>query len=75
MISFLLTIYFLLQITHNKKFQIIIYLFRNPIDRFEPHINFKYELRRNMLGNNLDKIYKSKGSFFALDICNYMMKL
>ena len=52
-----------------------IYLLRDPIDRFESHINFKYALRKNMIENDLNRICTSKGGDFALDIGNYAMQL
>lgn len=51
-----------------------IYILRDPIDRFESHINFIPQ-RRKILNSNLEKILDLPLGKLSLDIGNYAMQL
>ncbi len=52
-----------------------IYVIRDPIDRFESHINYKYSERKYIIKEELDKIIHFKNGWLALNIGNYAMQL
>lgn len=51
-----------------------IYIFRDPIDRFESHINYN-SYRRSMLERSLEEILNTRDGVQYLNIGNYAMQL